>query len=103
MAFPALKKLLASDRVLNQVQENVAQALKPLLESSIGSGRVIDSIAIVSGTPKTVEHKLGREFKGWIVVRKNADANVWESTSSIPSKTLILNADANVTISIWIF
>lgn len=103
MSFPALKKLLASDRVLNQVQENVAQALKPLLESAIGSGRVIEDIEIVSGTPRTVEHKLGREFKGWIIVRKNTNANIWESTSTLPSKTLILNSDANTTASIWIF
>ena len=103
MALPALKKIKAEDRVLNQVQDSVAQALKPLLNMAIADGRLIENIEITSGTASIVEHKLDRTIRGWIVVRKNANSNIWESTSSIPDKTLILNASATVTVSLWVF
>lgn len=103
MSLPALKRIFSNDRVLNQVQEAVNEAIRPLLQMPIASGRLIEDIALVSGTAKSIEHKLNRESAGWIVVKKNANVDIWESTSSIPTKTLVLNASGTVTISLWVF
>lgn len=102
MALQALKKIQSADRVLNQFQENVDRVLQPLLANVLADGRLVTGISIVSGTPARVEHKLGRAIRGWLVVDKNANADVWRSTSTL-SDVLILNSSANVTLTLWVF
>ncbi len=103
MSVGAFKKIVSSERELNQIQDNISQALRPLLECPLVNGRLIEDIAIVSGTEKIIDHKLNRILRGWIVTRQDASGNVWESASTLPLKTLILNSSANITVSLWVF
>ncbi len=86
------------DFTKNTINSLIAQ--NPLLESNF-----IEDIVITTGTPRSIEHKLGKELTGFLVHRINADANVWDSqsTNSFPGRTLILNSSANVTVSIIVF
>lgn len=103
MALPAMKKTQSTDRVINAIQDNVETALRPILKNPLLDGRLIEGIDITVGEACTVEHGLGRNLRGWFVVSPNASSNVWETASALPTKTLILNASANVRISVWIF
>lgn len=99
----AFKKIQSPDRITTQIQDNIEQAINELNRSEILAGRLVQNIVIVSGTPKSVDHRLNRKFKGWIVVEKGAEADIWSSVATSPEKTLILNSSANVTCSLWVF
>ncbi len=103
MALPAMKKTQSTDRVTNTIQDNVESALRPILKNPLMDGTLIEDLTLVTGTPFTVEHGLGRIPRGWMVVSPNAESSVWESASALPTKTLILNVSANVTLSLWVF
>ena len=49
---------------------------------NISDGNYIKEIDLTVSADNLVEHKLGREPLGWIVVRKFADANIWESLTA---------------------
>lgn len=77
---------------------------KQLQDTPIINGRHITGIT-VSGVVTNVEHKLGRNYKGFITTDVSASRNIYrDSTSTLPKdKFLPLLASAAATISIWVF
>jgi len=87
MSVKQFKKVFAqlespSSREFNTGQDHLEQVLTPLTNSSIVDGVYIKEIDLTVSVDNLVEHKLGREPLGWIVVRKFADANIWESLTA---------------------
>ena len=85
MSVGQFKKVFAqlespSSREFNTGQDHLEQVLTPLTNSRIVDGVYIKEIDV--SVDNLVEHKLGREPLGWIVVRKFADANIWESLTA---------------------
>lgn len=99
----SMKKLQSPDRVMNTIQDNVETALRPLLTNPLLDGTLIENVSIPTGSPKTIEHGLGRAVRGWYVVSPQANAVVWETPSALPTKTLILNSSANVDCKLWVY
>lgn len=97
------KKLGGSDES-NRVQDNVETALRPILASPIVNGVLLTGVTLANGVT-TVEHKLGRTLRGWIIVGQNANASIWDSQAgnNLAARTLILNSNAIVTVNIWCF
>lgn len=98
------KKLTVSDEGMNRVQEYINLALRPILASSIGNGVLLTNIELASGANE-VEHKLGREPQGYLVVQKDANESVWDSQSTNTRKRIILslNTSGACTVSLWVF
>ncbi len=99
-------KKAESDRVdVQKLQTNLKQFLRPILKSSIIDGVLVKDLTLVTGSPNTVKHTLGRKLQGWIVVRQRASAIIWDDqdTNMIPSSTLVLQTSANVTVDLWVF
>lgn len=99
------KKISSDSRAVNQLQENVEQALNPIVDKQILDGILIKDISLISGQDNNINHLLGRELLGWTIVRQKANSIIWDSQDSSISKsrTLTLNCSADVTISIWVF
>jgi len=76
--------------------------LDPVIQSPLWQGNQINSIALVASTPMVINHKLGRMMQGWIIVDKNAAAEVYR-TQPFNSQTLTLESSANVTVNIWCY
>jgi len=95
------KKIIIEDRITRQLQENVQQAITPIINSEIIDGLIIKDIEVLTGTKKVISHKLGRTPNGFAIVKRNANSTVWNGT--IDKKTIELNSSANVTISLWVF
>ena len=96
--------------VLNSVQDHIAQSITPLAESEIVDGNLIKEIDLTTGADNLIEHKLGREPLGWIVVRKFAAVDIYESLtdssgSSYDRKKFInFQVGTNMTdVHVWIF
>ena len=105
MALKFFKKINTTIKELYQTQENVEQVLKPILNSAIIDGVLVKAIDV--GTTDTiVNHKLGRSPLGWIVVKRNEDAVIYESATANNDRNrfLILQASSATTDTyFWIF
>jgi hypothetical protein len=95
----SFRKLGASDE-LNKVQDNIEYVLGPVLSSAIIDGVLLNDVKLVSGL-NVVDHKLGREPRGWIVVSPQANEQIWSSGQT--RSTLLLNASGPITSSFWVF
>lgn len=88
---------------LKNVQDSIAQIFNQIIPKQIIDGLLLENITVVGGTPLTINHGLGIGPRGWILAKKNAQADVWQTVSPTPNVTMILNASATVTISLWVF
>lgn len=79
-----------------------AAELNPILALPLLAGNQINGIVLVSGVAKSINHLLQRMPQGWFVVDKNANANIWR-TVAWTTTTITLEANANVTINLWVY
>jgi len=90
-------------RQLDEVQKSMEEVLGPITSSSIIDG-VLLSVDLVSGTAKEIPHRLGRAYKGLMVVKKTGfSGSITENTPSDSSIYINLTASANASISVWVF
>lgn len=88
---------------LIQFQENVNNAVLGFNNTEFQNGTFLDCSLTTSDT--VINHGLDRKIQGWIVVNKNANANIWQSTTTntFPNKQIILKSSAAVTATIYFF
>jgi hypothetical protein len=88
---------------LNRLQNKLVDAVGALRASPLAPSKVLTSVAI--GTSSTeVAHTLGRRVVGWVVVRRDANAVVWESTTQTDrTRFLTLQAGSAVTVDLLVF
>ena len=70
------------DQEFNRLQDSIEQAVNPIIDSRIVDGVYIKEVDL-STADTFVEHKLGREPLGFIVVRKFAAGDVFESLNRL--------------------
>lgn len=100
----AFKKLETEEDSGNLIQENIASVVEPLLRSPIVNGVLLKGVTLVTGTINQISHTLGRAPQGWIVVRQDANANIWQVNPKQLSSTLLqIQVSANVTVDLWVF
>lgn len=99
-----LKTVEVPDEV-SKFQFNVIEMLNNIVGIPLLDGVLLTQIELVSGAINPVDHKLGRTPQGYIVVRKRANASIWDSQdlNKFSDLTLDLNCSANVIIDLWIF
>jgi hypothetical protein len=99
-----LSKVQSDSRELNQFQDKLLAALNPVLKKPIISGTLITKQSLIAGS-NTINHGLNRELQGWIIVRQRGQAQVWDTQddNANPNSTLILNADTNVMVDLYVF
>ena len=66
----------------NSSQNQLEEVLTPITKSRIIDGVYLKNIDLTVSVDNLVEHKLGREPLGWIVVRKFANCTIWESLTA---------------------
>lgn len=94
-----------TDRALTDVQQQVDSKFRSQQSSPFATGRIIPSVSLTTGTANKVSHKLGRKYVAWTVVRKSANADVWEdnySSPSNPGKFVVLQCSADVKVDILV-
>jgi hypothetical protein len=100
-----MRKIRIQDNYpLSQVQENADEAFKELpFNFPVIKGNFIEASIATSDT--FIEHKLSKSIKGWFIVRKNGNADVWESTTSNlrPKDQIILKASTAVDVTVYFF
>lgn len=105
MALKNFERVSVTDPQINEIQYRLETVFRPITDSVIVDGTMIEDIELSSGVSTKIAHKLGRTVKGWIVIRKNAAQHVYDENSGQTDLDtyLHLKAGGNVTISIWVF
>jgi hypothetical protein len=106
----SIPKVQTTDRLINQLQQNIIAGLKPITSNQQNQGTIVAQVTLQpvgSGTPfvNVVKHGLGYPLTGWSIVRKRATADVWDNQdmNSTPSTTLLLFSSALVTVDLYVF
>lgn len=95
---------IADDLQLAKVQDNIFNAFQALpFDFLILNGNFVEATIANVDTP--VEHGLKRDLIGWVIVDKNANADVWKSATANPrpQDQIILIATASVAVKIYFF
>lgn len=100
MAFRSFKKLGQKDYLASKLQDNSEQFNNQFRAVPFLNGVRLTDIVVTTSTI-SVEHKLGREPLGYLILKQNADARVWYT--SINELFLVLDSSATVTIDLWVF
>ena len=92
-------------RVFNSAQDHVESVINPVLDSAVIDGVILEDIDLVSGSFTSVEHKLGRKPRGYLVIRKSAAETVYEDVGDYDNRKLFikLRASGSVTVNLWVF
>lgn len=100
----ALTLFKTDSQDLTLLQTSWKPLLDQLLKNPANTGGLVKSIILKSGL-NTIDHGLSRELQGWMVIRKRANANIYDTQDQnpYPSRTLLLISDAAVTIDLMVF
>lgn len=104
-ALTIFSKIGFTDDQLARLESNIENTFAPIITKEILNGRLIKNIALTAGLTNKVEHGLQREVLGYIIVKKGANAVIWDGEASNTMKSSFLNilCSANVTVSFWVF
>lgn len=102
VSLPA--KVYSGDRIVEQIQDSVADSLRSVQQSPILNYNLIELFVSPSVDIKVL-HKLNRKLSGYAIHRADADVRVWESatTNPNPDKQLILRASAAANITLYVY
>jgi hypothetical protein len=89
---------------VTRLQSHIRTTLNPLLELPISDG-VLQTDLSIATTDTLIDHKLGRQYEGFIITRLKSNSVIYESSSTndIPDRTIILKASATATADIYFF
>ncbi len=99
------RKINPADPDLNKVEKYFHEFAAQFLNNELLGGLLLRNVTLINGQVNTVEHKLNRPAIGWVVTRKNANANVWDeqAENQFPSRSLNLQCSADTIVDLWVF
>jgi hypothetical protein len=85
------------------VQDRLKAVTDAILSNPLLDGRLL-TVDLASGAFTAVSHGLGRPPQGYLVLRRSANAAIWDqSNSTDASAFLYLQPSATVTVTLWVF
>jgi hypothetical protein len=96
-------RIQSSDRIQNLIQDNLANAIDSIISNPITDSIILRDVSLSSGLNK-IDHKMNRTLLGWVIVRINAAATVFENLANpLPDKRIWLDASANCKVDLLLF
>lgn len=103
MPLPSVSKLISEDDVLNRVQDRIKVFADVVASIPLLEGRLL-TVTLTAGAFTPVSHGLGRRPTGYFVVRRNANAVLWDRADATDANAfLYLQTSATVTVTLWVF
>jgi len=103
MGYSKIAKIQAQDNAsINRSLLNIITTLNDIIDNPIINGILIENVT-VNTSQTSIEHKLKRPYKGFVVVSQNANANIWVAADSDKQAYLKLISSATVVVSLWVF
>jgi hypothetical protein len=103
--FRDFKAVANSNTDTAKLQARLVEFFTPIQNCDLIDGVRLVSITLTAGSENAIDHKLGRELLGWIMVRNRANATVWDTqdANKFKDKTLSLNTSADTVVDLWVF
>lgn len=100
----ALPKFQSDDNSVNLMQTNWKTTLDPVINQPFNSGNILPTVNLVTGK-NIIDHGLGRDLQGWIVIRQTGNSNIYDlqNLNPLPDKNLWLQASSGVTVNLLVF
>jgi hypothetical protein len=99
--LPPPRRVQSPDRLLNDVQDSVTQALRPVLQFEEHAGQRIDDLTLTA-TPLQISHGLGRCPIGWRVVDKTSAGDPYRTAWDERTITLrVASGTLGCDVYIW--
>lgn len=101
----SMKLLQFPDRLTQQFQTNVREAIDPLIKNPLANGHLLSNISLLAGITNVVPIGLTQPLAGWFLTRLKSNSIVWDSQDSnlTPSQNLQLLCSADCVVSIFVF
>jgi hypothetical protein len=96
----------SSNADIQRVENSLISTLQSIIPNPLlNSPTLKKAVVLTSGVDNVVDHGLNRPVTGWIVVDKNATADIYKSatTNTMPTTSIILNTTSTVTVTILFF
>lgn len=92
------------EKLFNQLQSSWGTPLNQLLARPGNNSVLLEGVDLVVGD-NVIPHTLNRKLRGWIIVRQNAGATIYDKQDANLREdvNLVLNSSAIVTVSIEVF
>lgn len=84
------------------LQQRLFEFFAQFFNNPLLDGVLLKQVQLGS-TATQVPHTLGREPQGWIIVNKTANADVWQSGTTLSKSFITLQASTTVTVDLWVF
>lgn len=99
----ALQYYQTKDTQVNMLQNAWKAQLDVMLANPLFKGRQL-SATLINGIT-VINHGLSRKLQGWFIVGIDGAATIYDSQASNQHQdlTLVLNSNAAVTISLWVY
>lgn len=100
-----LRKVFTGNYELSKVQDNVSEAFSQLFQKNPILNGVFISDVSLSTSDLEINHGLGRDYQGYLVVELHGNATVYTSPTANPrpQDQIILRASTTVTAKIYVF
>lgn len=95
------RRIRTQDKDLSRLQDAIASPLRDLQGIPILDGVLVNDQALASATTTTFNHKLGRKPQGYLITKRSAAADIYDTAFTKTAMTL--HASAAVTVSLWVF
>ena len=105
LKLPKSLTLTTKNPILDPMFKRIQLFIDAVISIIILDGRRIAELYVPTGAPLNVEHGLKRPCNGYFILKRSANAVIWddESTNTMKDTFLIINSSANVIIDIWVF
>jgi hypothetical protein len=92
-------------RAINTLQNNVSDALIPLISNYQNDSNILTNISLAPNITNIVNHSLGKVLSGWKIVRQRSAASIYDiqDSNKSPNLSLWLISSANVVVDIEVF
>lgn len=100
-----IAKVQSPDRIINQLQDNIANVVNPIASNLVINGLVLMRVPLVNGS-NTINHLLGRNLIGWFLTRQRDVLVVvfdTQDSNPTPQLTLQLTTSADIVVDIYVF
>lgn len=89
---------------LSKIQTTWASQINPVLIQPILQGTILPNVVLSSGA-NVIPHRLGRNLRGWLVIRLRSSATFFDTqdTNQYPDLNLNLTASAGAVVDLLVF
>ena len=96
------KSFVSKTPDVQKLINHVSEFLNQLINNPVLDGVIIDNIS-VSTSPTNISHGLGREVRGYYIVKASAGVTIYDTANTTPKSLLTITASGSATITLYIF